>query len=227
MTNRRGFFGGLLALLGFGTLVKAEPVEKKTKGLLIHYINVGQLPPFKAEAFIERWKDRIEKTGVREKLRDWEFMYIPTRTDDSRIVVLYLDPQAEAFNYKDLEPANSKDFVYPEFAECKDYTLLMLGAPVLQIELDDDQLKSCYDLARTAIEEAIETKGFTILENPGTLKNTLHGLMLARAKMVLGMVRNKFVPLACDFGTFNLSAADLRKEGREELLEYEDRLRQL
>lgn len=46
------------------------------KGLLVIYINVGQLPPFKAEAFVERIKDQTDLTQTKQIC---EVIYIPTR----------------------------------------------------------------------------------------------------------------------------------------------------
>ena len=46
------------------------------KGLLVIYVNVGQLPPYKAEAFVERLKDSIDLSATK---RVCEVIYIPTR----------------------------------------------------------------------------------------------------------------------------------------------------
>ena len=37
--------------------------------------------------------------------------------------------------------------------QIKDYVLLMLGAPVIQIELDQQQLDACVDLSLQVLEE--------------------------------------------------------------------------
>jgi hypothetical protein len=51
------------------------------KGMLVFYIDVGQLPPFKAEAFVERWKDNCSRDGFFEKLKaqGYEMIFIPVR----------------------------------------------------------------------------------------------------------------------------------------------------
>jgi len=55
-----------------------EPIISDTpkKGLLVIYINVGTLPPYKAEAFVERIKD---KTDLKYTKQVCEVIYIPTR----------------------------------------------------------------------------------------------------------------------------------------------------
>jgi len=59
-----------------------ESSVKAAKGLLVIYINVGQLPPFKAEAFVERIKDNTDLTRTKQIC---EVMYIPTRDRPTQV----------------------------------------------------------------------------------------------------------------------------------------------
>ena len=57
-------------------------VNVDAKGILVFYVNVGQLPPFKAEAFIERMKDTFKLKEIK-KLS--EVVYIPVRDQETRV----------------------------------------------------------------------------------------------------------------------------------------------
>ena len=59
-----------------------EPVNANAKGLLVFYVNVGQLPPFKAEAFIERMKDKFRLEEVKKVC---EVVYIPVRDQKTKV----------------------------------------------------------------------------------------------------------------------------------------------
>jgi len=56
-------------------------MDKEIKGILVYYIDVGQLPPYKAEAFIERVKDRCNKDNFLTRLKEqgYESFWIPVR----------------------------------------------------------------------------------------------------------------------------------------------------
>jgi len=43
--------------------------NKKLEGVMVFYVDVGQLPPYKAEAFIDRMKDQFGKTKTYKKLK--------------------------------------------------------------------------------------------------------------------------------------------------------------
>jgi len=56
----------------------------KLKGILIFYINVGQLSLGDAESMIDRMKDKLSK--MTERLpEDWESVWMPVRQGDTRI----------------------------------------------------------------------------------------------------------------------------------------------
>jgi hypothetical protein len=62
----------------------------KIKNLLVFHIDVGQLPPFKAEAFIERLKDSFNTDGIVDRLREQghEILWLPCRPNSSTHVEL-------------------------------------------------------------------------------------------------------------------------------------------
>jgi len=56
-------------------------MNKKIKGILVFYVDVGQLPPYKAEAFVERMKDQLNKNDFFERLKkqNYEVLLFPVR----------------------------------------------------------------------------------------------------------------------------------------------------
>jgi hypothetical protein len=58
-----------------------EPIETPLKGILVIYLNVGQLPPQKAEAFVERYKEKLNKGGFLDRLKAGgiEIMFVLNR----------------------------------------------------------------------------------------------------------------------------------------------------
>ncbi len=56
--------------------------DEKVRGVLVFYVNVGQLLPFKAEAFVGRMEESMDLTRVK---KDCEVFFIPTRTGDTRV----------------------------------------------------------------------------------------------------------------------------------------------
>lgn len=69
-----------------------EPVnETPSRGVLVFYLNVGQLPPYKAEAFLERAKDQYMKAfehggGSAPLPKDITILFIPVRPPDETFV---------------------------------------------------------------------------------------------------------------------------------------------
>lgn len=65
--------------------------EVQSRGVLVFYLNVGMLPPFKAEAFLERAKDQymraFEQGGKSAPLpKDITILFIPVRPPDETFV---------------------------------------------------------------------------------------------------------------------------------------------
>ena len=68
-------------------------MSKKMNGMMIFYIDIGQLPPYKAEAFVERCKDnfknkKLKKNGI-------ECIFIPVRPN-SKTRVEFIPTSEEA-----------------------------------------------------------------------------------------------------------------------------------
>lgn len=51
-------------------------------GMVIFYIDVGQLPPFKAEAMVERMKDNLKNSRLHE---NYEVLFVPRRCVPSAV----------------------------------------------------------------------------------------------------------------------------------------------
>lgn len=69
--------------------------SQEMKGMLVFYQDVGQLPPFKAEAFIERVKDRFREDGLLQKLKanGYEIMFLPVRPNSqTRVEMVPMSP---------------------------------------------------------------------------------------------------------------------------------------
>ena len=49
------------------------------KGIVAFMVDVGTLPPFKAEAFLDRVKDKLKQEGERRGLDGWEMFFMPVR----------------------------------------------------------------------------------------------------------------------------------------------------
>lgn len=60
---------------------------KEVKGLLVVYLNVGQLPPVKAEAMAAKYREKF-LSEVPESLKGREFIIIPTRERVTEVVYL-------------------------------------------------------------------------------------------------------------------------------------------
>jgi hypothetical protein len=58
----------------------AYKCERATEGLLIFYIDVGQMPPFKAEAYLEHVKNNMDLTRTKATQ---DVIFIPVRPNSS------------------------------------------------------------------------------------------------------------------------------------------------
>lgn len=60
---------------------KQEFTDDFVRGCLVFYVDVGQLPPFKAEAFVERMKRQLNDGGGLTRIkRDHEVFFVPVRS---------------------------------------------------------------------------------------------------------------------------------------------------
>ena len=75
------------ALTGFAD----PPRSKFNGGLLAFYIDVGQLPPFKAEAFVERIKDKFAEELKAKVPEEIALLFIPQRNSATQIQYIPFD----------------------------------------------------------------------------------------------------------------------------------------
>ena len=167
---------------------------------------------------------------------------VPVRPPQVSEIKVY----ARNTDFKELEP------VYLELMEdrptredlfepTKDYVLLMLGAPVVKIELDPMQLDAAVNLSI----EMVEAHMGHALVPLGWYRELVRMGALARAKIMLGRIRSKYDELQgpgrvrtkhvkldesggvpddyeCEGEplTFRLDGANLLEEGREEYRDW-------
>lgn len=229
--NRRDLFtAGLSGLVGsmFGGTANAARTPQSMQGIVVYTLNVGSLPPYKAEAFIERLKDKLSK----EKNiwgDGWGFVIQPVRPPQKTKVEIF------RMNASDSEYARVKGEILggsellkgvsPQFGQresykeqVKEYVLMMLGAPVVQIELDDQQLDMCYDVTVQEMNDYAVHKGLQSIDAlPIIGHSVLRDGAVARAKMMLGMIRNQMAG----------AGRSLQREGRADYARYQRRLRTL
>lgn len=74
----------------------------------------------------------------------------------------------------------------------RDYILLMLGAPVVKIELDPQQLDFCIEITEKKLESISETHGCTRKPTVNQYTTLLTEGALAHAKYMLGRIRSKY-----------------------------------
>ncbi len=185
------------------------------RGFIVFTINVGQLPPFKAEAFMDRLKDQFRKASDEFKIfKEWVIFWLPTRTADSHVEIHPLDKLTEESimvpRLKEmLKPEN--EFEIPKKEQVIDYILLMLGAPVVKIELDKKQLDGCYDTTKRLFEDT--SKDSPICGEKGILNEIFQNIALARATITLGHIRSKYKQP----DGITMDGEYLLEEGRENL----------
>jgi hypothetical protein len=161
----------------------------KKKGLIVFTINVGQLSPQKAEAFIDRMKERFIKEDTRKTFDEWEFIFMPVRVQDTKVEFISYDQNAQLEAQELLR--DETEFIAPDKAKVKDYALLMLGAPVVKIELDEQQLDMCYEMTNELFKRLAQSKGAIALNCEGLGDEIFKQMTYARAMIMLGHVRRK------------------------------------
>jgi hypothetical protein len=103
----------------------------------------------------------------------------------------------------------------------EDYVLLMLGAPVVKVELDPQQLAFCVQQAEAVIM-AYEQMPQTSRKIPDkVMADLLNRGALAFAKLILGRIRSKYKNVPGPSGDVCLDGSVLLREGKEDLVEFE------
>jgi hypothetical protein len=206
--------------------------DPKPPGFIVVNQFIGQLPPYKAEAFCERIKDKFTKSEdwlkFKEKYPNWNFLLIPTRTQESFVQIFHEDENhRKEVRNQIVQIVTEEDPPIQDTEELHkkviDYILLMLGAPVIKVELTQDQLDFCYKHALNTIHDYhARVRQHTITDSylcqsedffcEGALAHAM--VILARIRMENGVPKE---------GT-HLTAQDLYKEGKERLEEWKNRI---
>jgi hypothetical protein len=80
--REKGYTGGARKIPS----LLAPPTEsKKIEGIFLVTIDVGKLPPYKAEIFCDRVKDDFIKERNKSVFKDWMGLFIPTREGNADI----------------------------------------------------------------------------------------------------------------------------------------------
>lgn len=69
----------------FDTSFSLAAAKTRTRGILVVYVAVGQLPPFKAEALLERAKEANADLVKRLKESNVECMHVFSRSGDMKV----------------------------------------------------------------------------------------------------------------------------------------------
>ncbi len=235
METRRGWIAGICSFLGLTAVSKATAVQEesygghagsaavdtapKKRGFLCHRLDVGQLPPYKAEAFCERMKDAWRKL---EYLKDYDIVVIPVRPGCSMSGAITIfdfehgcmgdtmmpEPELEI-------PEVEVEFKAPDKDKAKDYVLLMLGAPVVKIELDVQQLDAAYESTKIQFESYATAKKLGSIN--GAIDEAFKDIMLAKAMIMLGHVRNKW-KTSTEAVLAVVDGKDLIEEGQNKII---------
>lgn len=204
--NRRGFMAALAAFFGVGAVAKAcDPVVPKLEGFIVFFVNVGSLPPFKAEAFIERLKDQWKKGESshvylqgRSLVSNWQTIWIPSRTQETHAEFYPVNgekdvegklKQIEGFllDYEDKASHSGTEVDIDDLPlrlRTIDYVMLMLGAPVKHV--DQSQVACAYN----NVVEHVKNTGNAVNSMYLTEQFVKEGT-LAFAKMFVGRRRMK------------------------------------
>lgn len=202
--DRRNFFG---VVVGAALPSSIEALAKSVEGFLVVNLYVGRLPPVRAEAFVletsKKLRDNFDKRG----LKKWEVIVHADRVYATNVEVYTRNP---AGAMEELKPVYVDFFeerpkLQEIFDQVQEYVLLMLGAPVIKIELTAEQLKFCIRLVVDIID-AHKPNG--LLPAPVYIYLVREGA-LAHAKIILGRIRSKSLPGLNDGET-------LLSEGQEE-----------
>lgn len=227
--DRRTFFTAAASLVGAAAipnLGKASecphPFPDGADGVMVFNIYVGQLPPYKAEAFVARLKDQFSKGAKKHKLTSWVTYWLPQRNFATDVEIYVRDEG----RIKQLEPFYLDFFAdnAPERSELvektKNYVLLMLGAPVVSIELDQSQLDLCVHQALDMVQGHVPN---AVMPH-ACYKNLVNKGALALAKTMLGRIRSKFwtKEVLLDAAPDAIDGQTLLAEGKEEYQEFLD-----
>lgn len=197
-------------------------------GFIIIHQYVGNMSPLHADSFCQMIKARFTESKefleFKEKFPNWNFALLPSKTESSYVEV-YHEEDGERENVMG-EIANlvqSETMLVKDTIELKnqaiDYALMMLGAPVVKIELDQSQLDFCYMHSVNLMNDAaLRNKKYNLTDSYFVnKKDILFEGVLAHAMHMLENVR-KSEPVPED-------AQDITKFRNENLRESAQRLK--
>lgn len=136
-----GVGGSVAGLLGLTAEAKGDVIRTPgTKGFLVFTQEVGCLPPYKAQAFIERIKDKL----IPKRPDGWQIIVRPTREYGmGKVEVFVVDEKAdlkavERFIFdnktnKLSDVDHTEEYSEQKLQQIRDYVQLMLGAPVVRM----------------------------------------------------------------------------------------------
>lgn len=231
--NRRGFMAALAGFFGLGVASQATAAtaivpQRKLEGFIVLFVNVGSLPPFKAEAFIERLKDKCKKSD-NDLTANWETIWIPSRTEETHAEFYPVNGQKDVegrlkqvegwlLEYEDKESHSGAAVrVNDPLLRLRtiDYVMLHLGAPAINV--DRFTVALAYD---NVFEHVIST---------GNAANSMYLTeqfvkegTLAFAKMFLGRQEMRITD-----PQRNDNELALYEEGRDEVAAWTERLNEI
>jgi hypothetical protein len=205
------------------------PGKDYPPGFIAIHQNVGKLPPFRAEAFCERVKDKFCKSqewlDFKKKYPNWNFILQPTREYESYVEIYHDDGKhREEVTSVVVKCFSDTAEVLQDTPDLRrranEYTLLMLGAPVVSVELTEDHLRFCYEHSFNTLRDAFSRKKhFTLLDSARAQDdNFLFEGMLAHATVILARIRmQNGVP---EDGRAHMNAKELYEDGMEKLRKW-------
>ncbi len=193
-------FLGLGSLFGVPAAASAAPVvqQKMTDGVLSFYIDVGTMSPAKVEAFM----GRVKAAFAAKATPGWARVFTPTREGPTRVEAQFpgqnkgeaekIITDLKNFHFGEAKPID----YWPALKEkTKQYILLVLGAPVVKVELDDQQLDLCFTETVWRFDHiSMNEVGVSMILEVDPPAHLIKEASLARAMIVLGRVRSKYLP---------------------------------
>lgn len=110
-------------------------------------------------------------------------------------------------------------------SQIKDYVLMMLGAPVIKIELDQAQLDFILDSSMEFICERYDKVEGDKKFDEAELRRLVQEGALAIGKVILGRIRSKFQNPPGPGGSLKLDGKQLLAEGNKEMKEWKFNVR--
>lgn len=190
-------------IIDVANMTNTESIMKKNNfkpGFVVLHQNIGSLPPYNAEAFCERVKDKFTKTKewleFKAMFPNWNFLLVPSRTEESRVEVYHEDDcERKKVIGEIVQRVTNEDQPIQDSEKLrnrvKDYVKLMLGAPVVKLEFTEDQLDFCYEHSLNIIHDAASMKKrYTMTDSYfAQSEDFLQAGALAHAMIILARIR--------------------------------------